>query len=332
MKDAICWGMIGCGDVSEYKGGPALYRAPHSRLVAVMSRQAQRAKDFARRHQVPRHYSSVDQLLADAQVQAVYIATPPDSHAQLTVLAAQAGKHVLCEKPMALDTAECQRMIDACQEQGVQLMIAYYRRFFPIVKQMKALLDQGRIGRILRARTAVASYYEPRTDGQRQWLVQPDVAGGGYLTDVATHRLDLLTHLLGRAESVSALVETQHFDFAVDDASTLLIRFAGDVHATGCFSWNVAAPLDELEVWGTAGRLLAGDLGAGQLEIFTEGERETHRLPAPTTSHLDLVAHYVECLRSDTPNDLPGQVGIEATRLTEAAYQSARTRQRIPLR
>ncbi len=322
--DEVRWGIIGCGDVAEHKGGPALYNVPHSRLVAVMSRRAHRAEDFARRHNAERYYTAVDDLLADDEVNAVYVATPPNVHADLTERAARAGKHVLCEKPMAMTVAECRRMIETCRDCGVQLIIAYYRRFFPVVVKMKEAVEAGRIGRVLRARTAVANYYSPRADGERAWLTQQGTAGGGFLTDVATHRLDLLALFLGTARTVAAFVETQHFDFDVDDASSLAVRFENGAHATGSFNWNVDASVDEFEVWGTKGRLFARNLGAGDLDIVVGNEVAHHHLPAPSITHLGLVDHFVQCLRAGTPNALPGEAGMQATRMTEAAYQSAR--------
>ena len=322
--DDVRWGIIGAGDVAEHKGGPALYNVAHSRLVAVMSRRADRAEDFARRHNAQRFYTDVDALLADDEVNAVYVATPPSVHAELTERAAHAGKHVLCEKPMAMTVDECRRMIAVCRDQGVQLMIAYYRRFFPVVIKMKELVQAGTIGRPVRARAAVADYYTPRADGERKWLIEKNTAGGGFLTDVATHRLDLLAFFLGPVREVVAFVDTQHFDFDVDDASVIAMRFDDGAHATGTFNWNVGAPIDEFEVCGTKGRLFARNLGAGKLDVVADGEATSYSLPAPNITHLGLVAHFVECLRAGRPNTLPGEEGIQATRMTEAAYASAR--------
>ena len=322
--DEVHWGIIGCGDVAEHKGGPALYNVAHSRLVAVMSRRPGRAEDFARRHHAQRYYTNVEALLADEEVNAVYVATPPNVHAELTEQAARAGKHVLCEKPMAMTVAECRRMIQVCRDHGVQLMIAYYRRFFPVVIKMKEVVEAGVIGRPVRARAAVADYYTPRADGERKWLTEKNTAGGGFLTDVATHRLDLLAFFLGKVREVAAFVDTQHFDFDVDDASVLVMRFDNGTHATGAFNWNVGASIDEFEICGTRGRLLAHNLGAGQLDVVADGTVTSHSLPAPGITHLGLVEHFVECLRTDRPNALPGEEGIQATQMTEAAYESAR--------
>ena len=323
--DEVRWGIIGSGDVAEYKGGPALYHVDGSKLIAVMSRREEKAKNFAERHGAARHYTSAEALLEDDEVNAVYVATPPDVHAEHVAMAAERGKHVLCEKPMAQTVAECEAMIDVCRAHGVQLMIAYYRRFFPVVVKMKALLDEHRIGELVRARAELAGFYTPRADGERAWLTDAGRAGGGFMTDAGTHRLDLLAHFLGEVQEVSAFTDTQTFDFDVDDASSVIMRFEGGVHATAAFNWNIGSPIDEFELCGTGGRVLSRNLGRGDLEVLVEGETtETFELPAPAITHLGLVEHFVACLQSGTPNALPGEAGMQATRMTEAAYRSSR--------
>ena len=320
----VRWGILGSGDVAERKGGPALYNVDGSKLVAVMSRREEKARSFAERHGAERHYTSVEALLDDGEINAVYVATPPDVHAEQVAMAARRGLHVLCEKPMAQTVAECEAMIDVCREHGVQLIVAYYRRFFPVVMKMKALLDEGRIGQLVRARAELAGFYVPRPDGERAWLTEKGTAGGGFMTDAGTHRLDLFAHFLGDVQEVSAFADTQTFDFSVDDAASVIMRFEGGVHASGLFNWNIGSPIDEFELCGTEGRLLSRNLGRGELEVLADGETtETFELPAPEITHLGLVEHFVACLKSGMPNALPGEAGMQATRMTEAAYRSS---------
>lgn len=322
--DDVRWGIIGSGDVAEHKSGPALYQADHSTLVAVMSRRGEKARDFGRRHGAKRAYDDADALINDPEVNAVYIGTPPHVHDALTARAARAGKHVLCEKPMAVTVAECESMIEVCREHGVQLMIAYYRRFFPVVQKIKALVDDGAVGEPLRVSATVAALYQPRNDGERSWLVDPDVAGGGFLTDVATHRIDLMTHFFGPAREVAAFVDTQTFDFEVDDAASLLMRFDGGVHGVVQANWNVGVGLDDFEISGTRGRLVTRNLSSGgDLDLITADGTVSFHLPAQAVTHLHLVEHFVEALRTGTPNGLDGEAGMQATRITEAAYASA---------
>ena len=328
----VRWGILGTGDVAEHKGGPALYNVDGSKLVAVMSRREEKVESFARRHGAERYYTSVEALLDDDGINAVYIATSPDVHAEQVAMAAERGLHILCEKPMAQTVKECQAMIDVCRRHGVQLMIAYYRRFFPVVMKMKALLEDGRIGELVRARAELAGFYAPRADGERAWLTQKDTAGGGFMTDAGTHRLDLFAHFLGDVQDVSAFTDTQTFDFSVDDAASVIMRFEGGVHASGLFNWNIGSPIDEFELCGTEGRILSRNLGRGELEVLVEGETvETFTLPAPNITHLGLVQHFVACLQTGTPNALPGEAGMQATRMTEAAYQSSEERRVVRL-
>lgn len=320
----IKWGIIGCGNVAEHKGGPALYQASNSELVAVMRRNKQLATEFAQRHGAQRYYTTVEEILADEEINAVYIATPPYVHAEQTIAATQAGKHVLCEKPMAMNVAECRDMIAACQDNGVQLMIAYYRRFWPVAQKMKQLIAAGAVGEPTMARAHCAYLWHPPENGSTPWRLQRKIAGGGFLWDIGAHRLDLLLQMMGEVESVGALVAAVHFDIEVDDASSLVMQFANGAQGVGMFYWNVGANIDELEVAGPGGRLLATNLGAGDLRLIQGDKTEDFHLPPPRPTHLPLVEHYVGCLISGEPNALPGEEGLKTTTIIEAAKLSAK--------
>ncbi len=322
---AIKWGIMGCGDVVEHKSGPAFNEVHGSELIAVMRRDIEKAKDYARRHGVRKYYSDINSLLKDDEIDAVYVATPPYLHAEHTIKIAQHGKHVLCEKPMALTLRECEDMIRACEENRVQLMVAYYRRFFPLVVKMKELLLEGKIGRPITARAQVFALYHPPSDGSFPWRIDPLVSGGGFLTDVGSHRVDLLLHLLGEVQDVVAFTDTVHFDFEVDDSASLMMRFANGAHAVASFHWNIAAPVDELEIAGTKGRILSTDLAGGELIVYADSGVEEHRLPPPSITHLGLVENFVKCIMAGRGNDLPGHEGLKTTKILEAAYVSSKT-------
>lgn len=329
--DSVKWGIIGAGDVAEYKSGPPLYQVPYSSLVAVMRRSESKVKAFAMRHNVPRWYTDVDALLADDEVNAVYIATPPHIHLAMTEKAAAAGKHILLEKPMALTVADCERIIEVCRVHGVQLIVAYYRRFFPMVKKIKSLLDSGAIGRPIRARALHTGYYEPHPGGEREWITDPGIGGGGFMMDAGIHRFDLFAHFFGKARDVTAYADTVHFDFSVDDSSTVIIRFEDGVHATAEFNWNVGLALDELEICGTQGRLFTRHLGKDKLVLETRSGVERFSLPPPAYVHYNLVSHFVSALISGEQNALPGEEGIKATQICLAAYTSSEQRKVIEL-
>ncbi len=195
----IRWGMIGAGDVTEVKSGPAFYKARNSALVAVMRRNGDLAKDYAERHNVPRWYDDANALINDPDVDAIYIATPPYVHQEYTLKAATAGKPVYVEKPMAMNHDECLTMIEACKAAGVGLWVAFYRRMLPRFRKIKELVDSGAIGEV---RSVTTAMYRPPHPGEMNvndlaWRVQPEYAGGGIFVDVGVHTLDFLDYLLG---------------------------------------------------------------------------------------------------------------------------------------
>lgn len=319
MSQAIRWGIIGTGDVAERKGGPALYLADRSQLVAVTNRTISRAESFATRHGDPRVHASVDQLLEDEGVDAVYVATPPSSHAELTMRVAEAGKHVFCEKPMAATVSDCEQMILACEQQGVSLAIAYYRRYFPVVQQMRRLLEAGAVGKPLRvSATTIAPFAAPQGDA---WRLDATISGGGFLMDMGTHRFDLMAYLFGPALQIRSLHGTQSLATEVDDVATLAIEFAEQVHGSAEFHWNCPVNRDSFAIVGTQGILSTDSLSnAGRLTLETSNGRELWQLPAAAPVHLNLVQAFVDHLLDGKPNPLPGNSAIHATQIAEAAY------------
>lgn len=166
------WGILGCGDVAEYKGGPPLYSVNDSELIAVMRRDRAKAEAFAERHGAKRVYTDIDDLLADDELNAIYVATPPYLHCEHVIRTAEANKHILCEKPMAMTVEECQRMVDACHDAGVTLMLAYYRNFYPNIVKMKVLMDEGAIGDVVLAKVNHTGFYNPN---------RHDLSSGGWI-------------------------------------------------------------------------------------------------------------------------------------------------------
>ena len=327
----IRWGLVGCGDVAEHKGGPGLIEADGSRLVAVASRDERRAADFARRHGAQRHYTTLEALLSDDEVDAVYVATPPHVHAEQTIACARAGKHILCEKPMAMTDEQCDRMVRAAEDAGVQLMVAYYRRRYPAVVKIKELLEAGSIGRPTILRAQMAGRYQPPTDGARPWRTDPAVAGGGFLWDVGSHRIDLMIHFLGDVAEVSAFVDTVAFDLDVDDSAAVLLRYAaGGAQGVGIFHWNVARGGDEIEIGGTAGRIVC-DMAVGCVRLTAESGDEQWMLPPPQITHRALVEDLVQAIDAGRANCLPGSEGAKTNAVLAAACRSSSEGRMIPL-
>jgi len=187
---SVRWGLIGCGDIARRRVAPALRALPNCELLAVSRARAEHAESFAREFGAGRWYADWRLLLADADVEAVYIATPVHLHAQQTVAAAEAGKHVLCEKPMAMSVAECDRMIAACAANDVQLGVAYYRRFYPVVERIRVLLLMGEIGRPIVAQVNAFERFDPEPTHPRRWLIEKRLSGGGAMFDLGRHQLE----------------------------------------------------------------------------------------------------------------------------------------------
>jgi predicted dehydrogenase len=326
----VRWGILGFGDVVERKSGKAFSQAPGSRLVAVMARNPEKAAAYAARHGVVKWFSKAEDLIADDEVDAVYIATPPYLHAPQTIAIAERGKHILCEKPMAMNLSECDDMIRAAEENGVQLMIAYYRRRFPSVVKIKELLDSGAIGRPLKIRAEFAMFVPSLANGESIWRFDPEVSGGGALWDVGSHRIDLMIHLFGDVAEVCAFVENIEYDAPVDESSVLLLKFDNGAQGVVLIHWNMPIGCDEIAIGGTKGRILC-DLSTGRVELVTESGSEEWLLPAPGVTHAGIVEDFVRAVHSGRENCLPGREGRKTNAVIEAADRSSRERKAIRL-
>ncbi len=254
---AIRWGIIGCGDVTEVKSGPGFQKANHSRLVAVMRRSGELARDYAQRHGAPKWYDNAKALIDDPEVDAIYIATPPAFHKEYTLLSAQAGKPVYVEKPMAMNFEECQTMIQACRAANVQLFVAYYRRALSRFLKVKELIDAKTIGEV---RFVNLTLYQPLAPEDLNpqtlpWRVIPAVAGGGRFVDLASHMLDFLDYLLGPIRSVQGFASNQAQRYPAEDIVTGAFVFESGVHGVGTWCFSGFGRWDLTEIVGTEGKI-----------------------------------------------------------------------------
>lgn len=321
MTQTIRWGIVGCGDVAEHKSGPALYQTPGSELVAVMRRDQAKAADFARRHGATRWYSDIESLLADPEVNAVYIASPHGLHLTHVTQAAQAGKIVLCEKPMGTGTDEAQQIVDACKAYGVPLTVAYYRRFWPISRAIQRLLAESAIGQVIQARVQLADYFSG--DPQRPWLISRAQAGGGALANAGSHWVDLVRFLLGEVIEVMADCSSTASGFEVEDTALLCMRMANGALVSLASTWQSLSPINEIDLIGTTGRILVGPLSAGQL-VLQRGatEPETMQYPRTGVAHRELLGELIPRLLAGQPSPVPGEEAVAVWRIMEAAYRS----------
>ncbi len=326
----VLWGILGAGKIAESQMAPAIAAVPGHELVAVSRRSLDAAQEFADRHVAQRAYDSAEELLDDGQVNAVYVATPPHLHARETVLAAEAGKHVLCEKPMALTTAEAREMIEACRANGVVLTICHYQRFNARHQRVRRLVEGGAIGQVTAARINFSDRFPPQPG---VWHHKPEISGGGPVMDLGIHCIDLLRYLCGPAESVAALMDTLVDDSPVDDTATLLLRLASGAQAVITSHWTTANHAPEhtngLEIWGTEGSIVAAPISAkdsaGTLRVLTAVGMQDYAVePGGPRPHVALLEAFGEAIAGDGPNPIPGEEGLAGLAVVEAAYESAR--------
>ncbi|MFN0291990.1 Gfo/Idh/MocA family protein [Pedobacter helvus] len=276
MKE-IKWGIIGCGDVTEVKSGPAFNKVNNSQLVAVMRRDAAKAADYAKRHGVPKWYSNASDLINDPEVNAIYIATPPLQHEEYTIAALAAGKPVYVEKPMALNSAAAQRMAEASEKYGIKLVVAHYRRAQPLFLKIKSLLAEKTIGEV---RFVDLKMLQPAAsnviaNSEENWRINPAISGGGLFHDLAPHQLDLMLYYFGEAVNFHGLASKNNAT-AVADLVTGHIEFENNVVFNGlwCFSVPKNEQADTCEIVGTKGKITFSVFGQ-YIKINTEGKEET---------------------------------------------------------
>ena len=317
LGSPVRWGIIGVGDVTEKKSGPAFQQADGSELVAVMRRNGSKAADYARRHGVPHWYDDADALLADPDVDAVYIATPPDSHGSYTLAAAAAGKPVYVEKPMARTAQECEEMIRACDEAGVPLFVAYYRRAMPRFLAVRDLVADGAIGdvRAVSVRTQSPSGMWDAT--HLPWRVQPEISGGGLFVDLGSHTLDYLDLLLGPITRASGTAVNRAGHYPAEDLVTATFTFASGVEGVGLWAFDAEDRIDEVELVGTRGSLRFSSFGHEPLRLTTvTGSREI-AAPYPETVQLPLVQTVVDALTGHGECPSTGETALRTARVID---------------
>jgi predicted dehydrogenase len=295
--DIIRWGIIGCGDVCEVKSGPAFQQAAGSALVAVMRRDGAKAADFARRHGVPRWYDDAAALVADPEVDAVYVASPVDDHECSALLAAAARKPCYVEKPMARSHAECQRMLAGFAAAGVPLFVAYYRRALPRFAAVRQAIQDGQLGTLTGVDYRFADDRHRRMDPAAPgWRLSAERAGGGLFLDLGSHVLDLIAHLVGDLEPVAGVAANRATPCAVED-SVALAGLAGGVPCAA--QWNFAAHRreDRLRITGSAGEISCSVFGDEPLQLSTAAGDETIARPNPRHIQLPLIQTIVDELR-----------------------------------
>ena len=324
----VKFGIIGCGAIAANSFAPSLLASEEAELVAVCRRDREKAQAFAKEFGGCAHYGTAEELLDDENVEAVVVATPTDSHCEYVLLAAERGRSVLCEKPMARDAAECRRMIEACRDAGVKLGVAYRRRLFPQVLKAKELVAEGRIGRVVCVRTHYSGW---TSVGPDEWRVDPGI--GGAMMEMAVHRLEVLLNFAAAPVEVSALVETVHHEWPVDDTDAILLKFADGtigVHSTILCS-NPRRDIAHID--GTEGRIMIDSLEFGSeiLRLETSVGVEEIGVEPLQNPYFDrpMLDDFALAVREDRQPLCDGETGFVVQAVVDAAFSSAREQRAI---
>jgi predicted dehydrogenase len=323
----IRWGIVGCGDVTEVKSGPGFAKAEHSRLVAVMRRDAGRAEDYARRHGVPDWHADADAIIRAPDIDAVYVASPPSTHRDYVLRCAAAGKPVLVEKPMALDARQCDAMIAACTAAGVPLWVAYYRRALPRFLAVRDLVQGGAIGAV---RLVTSRQFqrlrapEDMNPGSPPWRIDPASSGGGLFVDMVTHTLDFLDFLFGPIEAVRGLAGNQAGAYRAEDVVAASYRFASGVHGSGTFCYAADADEEYNEIVGARGRIRFSTTRPVPIRVTRGDAVEEIAVDDPPHVHQPLIQSIVDELNGRGACPSTGVSGARTTRVVDEILREHR--------
>ena len=296
------WGFIGCGEVTEKKSGPAFSEVPGSTVEAVMSRNETNARRYAERHGINKWYTDAQELIDDPDVNAIYIATPPSSHATFAIMAMKAGKPVYVEKPLAANYEDCARINRVSEETRVPCFVAYYRRYLPYFQKVKDIVREGTIGNVMNVQVRFAvpprdlDYSHPE---DLPWRLQPDIAGGGYFYDLAPHQLDLLQDMFGVIVEANGICANRAHLYNVEDSVSACFRFESGLPGSGswCFVAHDSAKEDRIEVVGDKGQVSFSVFNYEPIHLHTLEGTENLTVPNPPYVQYPLIKNVIEHLQ-----------------------------------
>jgi 1,5-anhydro-D-fructose reductase (1,5-anhydro-D-mannitol-forming) len=306
------WVVAGIGDIATKRVLPAILAEPRSRLAGIVTRDPAKAGRYS-----VRAWTDLESALAECDAEAVYIATPVFQHAPQTIAALRAGRHVLCEKPMALDYAQAVSMQRAAEESGRVFGIAYYRRMYPKVSRARQLIESGAIGRVVFAEATSHDWFYP-ADGFRAWLVDPKLAGAGPLYDVASHRIDLMNYFFGDPSRASAHLSTLVQPVDVEDNATVMIEYESGVRGVVDVRWHSRVPRDEFRIRGTDGEIDLSPLNGPSLAHPGGVEQ----IPAHENIHYPCIENFVNAVLDGGELRSSGATALKAEWVMDFARRS----------
>ena len=298
----INWGFIGCGEVTEKKSGPAFNEVEGSQVVAVMSRSENKARSYAERHHIRKWYTDAQELIDDPDVNAIYIATPPSSHATFAIMAMRAGKPVYIEKPLAASYNDCIRINRISEQTGVSCFVAYYRRYLPYFQKVKEIIENGTIGKVINVQIRFSvppRDLDYKNEKELPWRLQPDIAGGGYFYDLAPHQIDLLQNIFGVITRAHGYPANRAHLYKAEDTVSACFFFENGVTGSGswCFVGHESAKEDCIEVIGDKGSLSFSVFTYEPIVLITSEGKQSITVPNPSYVQLPMIKHVIEHLQ-----------------------------------
>ena len=319
---AIQWGILGAGSVAQRRVMPAMLALENHELHALMVRDINRAETIARDFNTPSFCDSAEALVGYSEVDAVYVSSPVNLHLEHVKIAAEAGKHILCEKPMALTAQECREMISICESAGVHLQVCFVLRGWPIYHRVKALIEAGTFGKVVEVRAHLAKWTERRGD---EWRLDP-AQGGGVLIDVGSHYLDLFRFLMGDFTQIASLASSDVFNWPVEESAFLTVGFENGAHGVMGLSATIRHNGNVLEIYGTEGSLF---VGRDMCIVTAQGEKtEPVEFPDYYSGLLD---NFHDCVYGNAEPLAPGDDGLCNMEIIEAAYLSAKEKRIVTI-
>lgn len=301
--ESVKWGFIGCGEVVEKKSGMAFSAIEGSEVVAVMSRTQSHAKEYAQRYGIKKWYTDAQELIDDSEVNAVYIATPPSSHATYAIMSMHAGKPVYVEKPLAASYDDCARINRVSEQTGIPCFVAYYRRYLPYFQKVKDIVKSGELGRIVNVQVRFANpprQYDQEKGELQPWRIQPQISGGGYFYDMAPHQLDLLQDLFGVIVDANGICSNMSGLYDAEDSVSACFRFEGGLPGSGswCFVGHESAREDRIEIIGENGTLSFSVFDYQPISLVSSEGKSTITVVNPSYVQQPLIKKVVDALLS----------------------------------
>lgn len=321
MEETIRWGIIGCGNVTEVKSGPAFSKVEQSVLHAVMRRSEEKVRDYAKRHQVPVWYTGAHDLINDKDINAVYIATPPAFHEEYAVAALEKGKFVYVEKPVTTTVSSCERIADAVDRYKGKLVVAHYRRALPMFIRIKKMISENKIGKIKLIRLNLFQPNDPSivAETELNWRVIPSLSGGGYFYDLAPHQLDIIQFIFGPPTDYSGFSSKQSDHYEAEDAVSGVAHYPGGILFQG--NWNFSMPAtrkeDSCEIIGELGSIQFPFFG-NEVVFRTEAGTEVIAFEHPAHIQQPMIQEVVRYFLDESDNPCSIREALQSLKMMEA--------------